>query len=249
LAKFRQFKMNDQRSSTPTVIRRMLWVGIAGLAAFGVAAAIVRAASVAHGGLSFDQIRLLVPERMAAEALQFDQWFAAFPSLTILHVLFGGIFLMIAPLQLSSRIRVRFIGLHRWTGRILVVVALPVGVSALVFIDLFPYGGFAAASAAFVADSIFLVALVRAVVAIRCGDVTRHREWMIRMFSVALGVANIRIVGMILFAITGARVQDTLGISFWTGWLSTFAAAELWIRYTRSRAISAVETSVATVVT
>jgi uncharacterized membrane protein len=234
----REFKMNEQRISRANVIRRTLWSGVALLAAVGIAAAVGRAVSVVNGGLTYDQVRLLVPEKMVAEALQFDRWFAAFPSLTLLHVLFGGVFLILTPLQFSPRIRNRFIPFHRWSGRVLVLVALPVGISALVFIPLFPYGGFAAASAAFIADAFFLIALVSAFVAIRRGDVTRHREWMIRMFSIALGVANIRIVGMILFALIGARVQDTLGISFWTGWLSSLAVAELWIRYARALELS-----------
>jgi uncharacterized membrane protein len=237
--------MNEQRSNTENVIRRSLWCGVALLAAIGIAAAVGRAVSVVNGGLTYQQVRLLMPEKMAAEAMQFDRWFAAFPSLTLVHVLFGGVFLILTPLQLSSRVRNRFLRFHRWSGRVLVVVALPVGISAFVFVALFPYGGFAAASAAFVVDAFFLIALVSGFVAIGRGDVARHREWMIRMFSVALAVANIRIVGMILFVVTGAKVEETLGVSFWTGWLSTLAAAELWIRYTRPRTTAVVEAPVA----
>src|SRR6476619_5202667 len=101
--------MNDQRSSTATVIRGALWSGVAVLTAIGLAAAVVRAVSVMNGGLTYDQIRLLVPNAMADEAVEFDRWFANFPSLTLLHVLFGGIFLIFTPFQFSSRIRNRYI--------------------------------------------------------------------------------------------------------------------------------------------
>ena len=230
--------MNTQRSSTETVLRLALWCGVAMLAALGVAAAIGRAASVASGGLTYDQIQQLLPAEMVREAFEFDGWFAAHPVLTFLHVLLGSIFLILSPFQFSSRLRNRYVRFHRWSGRVLVLVALPVGLSGLVLAALFPYGGPAAASAAFVAGAFFLVALTQAFLAIRRRDVARHREWMIRVFSIGLGIATVRIVGLLLFAITGARFQDMAGFSFWGGWVSTFAAAELWIRHTRPRRVA-----------
>lgn len=227
--------MNDQRSSTETVLRLTLWCGVATLVALGIVAAIGRAVSVAHGGLGYDQIRQLLPEKMVQEAFEFDRWFAEHSILTFLHVILGGIFLTLAPFQFSSRIRGRYVRFHRWSGRMLVLVALLVGLSGLLLAAVFPYGGPVAASAAFVAGGFFLVALIRAVMAIRRGDAARHREWMIRMFSIGLGIATVRVVGLILFAITGARFQDMAGLSFWTGWVSTLVAAELWIRHTRPR--------------
>ena len=99
----------------------------------------------------------------------------------------------------------------------LVLLALLVGLSGLLLAALFPYGGPVAASAAFVAGAVFLVALIRAFITIRRRDVVRHREWMIRMFSIGLGIATVRVVGLLLFAITGARFQDMAGLSFWIG--------------------------------
>jgi uncharacterized membrane protein len=232
--------MSDQRSSTETALRLALWCGVALLAALGVAAAIGRAVSVANGGLTYEQIRQLLPARMVQEGYQFDRWFAAHPVVTFLHVMLGGIFLTLAPFQFSSRIRNRYVRFHRWSGRVLVLVALLVGLSGLLLAALFPYGDPVAASAAFVAGALFLVALIRAFIAIRSRDVARHREWMIRMFSIGLGIATIRVVGLLLFAITGARFQDMAGLSFWLGWVSTFAAAELWIRHTRPRRVPVV---------
>ena len=236
--------MSNQRSSRETVLRLALWTGVALLAALGITAAIGRAVSVAHGGLTYEQIQQLLPAELVREGYQFDRWFAAHPALTFLHVTFGGIFLTLAPYQFSSRIRNRYVRFHRWSGRVLVVVAIPVGLSGLLLAALFPHGGPGAASAAFVAGALFLVALLRACIAIRRRDVARHREWMIRMFSIGLGIATVRVVGLLLFAITGARFQDIAGLSFWVGWVSTLAAAELWIRHTRPRVVPVVGTPI-----
>lgn len=76
-----------------------------------------------------------------------------------------------------------------------------------------------------------------AVVAIRRGQVARHREWMIRAFAVALGISTVRVVGTVFdVALTPAGVPppEVFVLSLWTGWTLTLAAAEAWIRYTRA---------------
>jgi uncharacterized membrane protein len=230
--------MSDRRGSTETVLRLALWCGVAALALLGVAAALGRAASVAGGGLTYDQLGRLFPAELVQEAFEFDRWFATHPAHTFAHVILGGLFLALAPLQFSSRVRERYVRLHRWAGRALVLVALPVGLSGLFLGALFPYGGRAAASAVFVAGALFLLALVRAFVAIRRGDVARHREWMIRMFSIGLGIATVRVVGLLLLVVTRSSFQESAGAVFWLGWVSTFAVAEVWIRYTRPRRVA-----------
>ena len=101
---------------------------------------------------------------------------------------------------------------------------------------LMPFGGAAEAAAIVVFGGILLVSVTLAVVAIRRGDVARHREWMIRAFAVAVGIATVRVVGMGLdVALTPAGVgpADVFVLSLWTGWILTVAGAEAWIRYTR----------------
>ena len=60
---------------------------------------------------------------------------------------------------------------------------------------------------------------------------------MIRAFAVAVGIATVRVVGMVLdVALTPAGVgpADVFVLSLWTGWTVTLAGAEGWIRYTRA---------------
>jgi len=218
--------MIKQRNSSETVLRRGLWWGVGVLAAVGVVSAVGRAVSVASGGLTYEQVAQLMPAQLVGEAFEFDRWFVAHPALTFMHVVPGGVFLALAPLQFSSGVRGRYTRFHRWSGRVLLLVALPVGVSGLVLGALFPYGGPVAAAAVFLAGAAFLFALVRAFGAIRRGDVARHREWMIRMFAIGLAIATVRVVGLIVTATTGAGFQESAGAVFWAGWLSTYAVAE-----------------------
>jgi uncharacterized membrane protein len=163
------------------------------------------------------------------------------PTATLLHVLPAALLVMLAPLQFSRRIRARHIQWHRWSGRVIVAIAIPVGISGLFFGLLMPFAGTVEASAVATFGVLFLFSLIRAVIAIRSGDVARHREWMMRMFSVALGIATVRIAGIVLAVLTRQGPEVWFGHSVWIGFGGTVAMAELWIRYTRPSSRRAVD--------
>ena len=81
-----------------------------------------------------------------------------------------------------------------------------------------------------------MAAVLRAFLAIRMGQVALHREWMIRAFAIALGISTVRLVTPIFLIILspfGVGERELFALSFWSGWLITLGAAELWIRYSR----------------
>jgi uncharacterized membrane protein len=213
--------------------RVVLWSGTALLAAIGISAAFGRAVAIATDVPSNEMFKSMLPAGAAQETDEFGRWFAAYPVLTFLHIIPGAVILTLAPFQFSSGIRRRHIRFHRWSGRVVLLAALAAVLSALLLGAISPFGGLTAASAVAVFGVFFLVALLRAFLAIRRGDVARHREWMIRMLSICLGIATIRIIGLLLVLTTRARPLEVIGLSFWLGWGLTFGAAELWVRYTR----------------
>lgn len=231
----------------------VLWCTVALLAAIGVGAAIGR--SVFRSDLatradpfrqqllhSFHREDPFAPQR-AAELRRFDGRFASHPLLTLLHILPGGVFLILAVFQFSSRIRNRHIRFHRWSGRVLVLAAFVAGLTALYFGLVLPFGGRSEALPIAVFGCLFLIAISRAFIAIRRHQVFRHREWMIRAFAIAIAISTVRVVGAVLdVALTPAGVPpvEIFVLSLWTGWIVTLGAAELWIRYTRPRAGSIV---------
>jgi FtsH-binding integral membrane protein len=219
-------------------VTRLLWGSVALLVAIGVTASVNRARAIATG----DSSNLAVGGALSAAEVRdiaaYDSAFASHPLLTVLHIAPGPIFLVLAPLQFSSRIRTRHLRLHRWSGRVLVLLALVAGVSGLLLVPHFSFTGSAASWAALVFGTLFVVAILRAFVAIRRRDVVRHREWMIRAFSIAIGISVVRIVGGLLVVASRAEPFDILGWSFWIGWLVSFAAGEWWIRRSRFREVA-----------
>ena len=233
-----------------------LWCGVILLVSVGFAGSVVRAVGVLESAVFSDapvpelsrldrgsalfMAMLLGVERGTPAFREIDAQnrrmlgkFNGHPTATLLHVLPAALLVILAPLQFSRRIRSRHIQWHRWSGRVIVAIAIPVGFSGLFFGLLMPFAGTLEASAIAVFGGVFLFSLMRAFIAIRRGDVARHREWMIRMFSVVLGIGTVRIVGILLAVLTRDGPEAWFGYSVWIGFASTVAIAELWIRYTR----------------
>lgn len=175
-------------------------------------------------------------DQWPAELARVDGRFAAHPLLIVMHSVAGGLFLLAAPLQFSARIRRRHLRWHRWSGRVLLVLGVPFVLTGMFFGVLMPYGGPGEVVLIALIGSLFLTAASRAWLAIRRREVARHREWMIRVFALAISISTVRVVAAVLDpALTpaGFHPRTIFVISIWTGWCLTLGVAELWIRRTR----------------
>ncbi len=178
------------RRETPLALTRALRAVAVLLVAIGVGAAIGRGVFPADFVTRAEPVRLWSMAALGrddplalqrpAELARMDGSFAAHPRLTLLHILPGGLFLLLAPLQFSSRIRARYIGLHRWSGRILLPGLLVNVLAGLYFGTVIPYGGPGEAVAIAIFGGVFLFSVSQGYLAIRRRQVARHREWMTR---------------------------------------------------------------------
>jgi len=119
--------------------------------------------------------------------------FLDYPNITLLHVIPGGIYLGLAPLQFLGQIRSRWLGYHRLAGRFLASIGLVVGVSAVFLALVIPSGRWEQVINGFF-GTLFVISLVKGVVYIRAGQIDLHREWMIRAFAIGLGTATMRLL-------------------------------------------------------
>jgi uncharacterized membrane protein len=215
---------------------RFLWSAVGFLVVIGVAAVTRRT------------LVLLWPVQFAGKAspaAALDAGFARHIALTLVHILPGGLFLVLAPLQFMPSIRQKHLQVHRWMGRVLMICGLIVGISALVMSYTMNIGGPNETAATTLFAVVFLYCLIRAYRLIRRKEVARHREWMIRGFGAGLGVATTRpIVGM-FFAFRRLAPHEFFGIAFWLGFTITFLAAEAWVDCTRQHAPSSGDRSLA----
>jgi uncharacterized membrane protein len=214
-------------------VKPALWAGVILLAVLGIWSALFRAAAIVHpGGAAARFERRLVRSLNNDDALidRYDARFAAHPAVSIWHVLPGALFLALAPLQLSRRIRARHLRFHRWSGRLLVFIVIAATLDSFYFGILHPFAGIGEVSAIAVFGALMLVAVLRGFIAIRRGDESRHRRWMIRAVAIALGISTIRVVGALLQMLLPMPPAQMLTVSFWIGWTLTLAAAEVYLR-------------------
>jgi uncharacterized membrane protein len=221
----------------------VLWSAVIFLALIGVAIGVRRTVHlvpiVAHG---YRPPAVSSNPRLAQLAA-LDDLFARHPILTLVHIGPGMLFMILGPLQFSSRIRARHLRWHRWSGRVFVVSGLVIGISALAMSFGMPaIGGVNQAAATTLFGTFFLFALCKAFWHIRRREVALHREWMIRAFSIGLAVASIRPIMGVFFAtspLTGLTPREFFGIAFWIGFVLHLIAAEAWIHTTMPGEIAA----------
>jgi uncharacterized membrane protein len=207
---------------------RFVWIGVIALAVIGVAAATRRALVLFWPGVFSGKY---------PPAAAMDTGFARHMALTLVHIVPGALFLVLALLQFVPSIRAKHLRVHRWLGRILVVSGLVIGISALVMSYTMNIGGANETAATTLFGILFLFCLIKAYRHIRRKEVAQHREWMIRAFGIALGVATTRPIVGIFFAFRKLTPHEFFGIAFWLGFTITFLAAEAWIDYTREHVI------------
>ncbi|MFB9800432.1 DUF2306 domain-containing protein [Streptomonospora salina] len=163
----------------------------------------------------------------------------------VAHIFLGAVALVTACLQVWPRLRVRLPAVHRWSGRIYVLAALPTGIAVLAITPYVQMGpnqqvGNAVAAALWIASTVFGYR------AARRRDFTRHREWMVRSFALAFSIVANRIwlmLSMAVFApevLTGGRpdleaLRQAVGVSAWMSWVVNLIVAELWLGRIRDR--------------
>ena len=174
---------------------------------------------------------LLAPPTAHVNGL--DGFFDAHKSLTLLHILPAALLFVLLPLQFLPRFRTRYPRWHRWSGRAILILGAIAALTAIVMSFTMSIGGATESAATILFALFFLAFLALGYRAIRRHKIAQHREWMLRAFGVALGIATIRPIIGVFFATRRLQPEQFFGIAFWLGFSVTLLAAEIWIRSTR----------------
>ncbi len=164
------------------------------------------------------------------------------PTITLLHVVLGGIFLALAPFQFLSRIRSRWLGYHRLAGRFLASIGLILGAAALFLALVIPFSGRSEQVINGFFGMFFLISLAKGFLNIRAGQIALHREWMIRAFAIGLGIATMRLLFIPALIYVGnpthSQIQTLSIASFTVAFCLHSGFAEYWIRRSRRQGVS-----------
>ncbi|HYO52886.1 DUF2306 domain-containing protein [Archangium sp.] len=179
----------------------------------------------------YDQVMvMLYGNQIATEMIpkQFE-W----PIQNMIHRLGGTLYMVMGVLQFSKTFRARRPRVHRWVGRAFILLSFAAAISGVSMAYTHGMAGTVELVPSVVFGALMILATARAYLYARKREFARHREWMIRSFSIGLGIATIRILYMVGIATTSLTPTQLIGVTFWSGWLVTMAAGEWWIHQTR----------------
>jgi uncharacterized membrane protein len=145
------------------------------------------------------------------------------------HVFGASLALLLGPWQFLPGLRQRRPALHRLIGRIYLGIAVLVGGLAGLYMSFFAFGGIISTLGFASLAVVWLATGALALRAILRGDVTSHRRWMIRNFSLACAAITLR-VGLGLCFAAGLAFEDFYVWLAWVSWIPNALFAEFIIR-------------------
>ncbi len=157
----------------------------------------------------------------SSELLSDAIWNVAFYS----HIILGGFALLIGWLQFNSKLRNRYIKLHRNIGKLYVISVLISGSSGL-YIAYFATGGILSILGFASLGIIWLTTTVLAYLAIRNGDIALHKKLMIYSYAACFGAVTLRIwLPTLIYLLDGFTIAYR--IVAWLAWVPNLIVAYL----------------------
>lgn len=144
------------------------------------------------------------------------------------HLVFAPLAMLLAPVQLSARLRARWPLVHRASGYVSAIAILLGGLSSLGLAATFEGSHWARVGFVLLA----LLWMGFTAIGIRFaigGDYARHRAWMLRGVAMTFAAVTLRLIMPVLIA-SGWSVLETYDVTAWASWVINLAVVEWWLR-------------------
>jgi uncharacterized membrane protein len=166
----------------------------------------------------------LIPEMGSPS---FKSHFETIPWTARLHIVPGGLALIVGAFQFHSGLRRRWTNIHRYTGRAYVILVLTGAVGGLLLAWYAPRSpatrlGFASLAI------IWFYSASMAYFAVRAGNIALHQQWMVRSYALTLAAVTLRIQLGIYQDVMGLSFDESYAIVAWFAWIPNLIIAE-WV--------------------
>lgn len=150
--------------------------------------------------------------------------FARTPLTVLAHMGAAGVALATGAFQVNTRLRNRYLSVHRWTGRVYIVAVLIGGASGFA-LALRSSGGLVAHVGFGLLAIGWLSSTAMAYRRILAGDIERHRRWMLRSYGFAFAAVTLRIYLPLSLA-GGIAFDDAYPVIAWLAWVPNVLVVE-----------------------
>lgn len=134
-----------------------------------------------------------------------------------LHIIFGGIALLIGWVQFSKKLQRRYTALHRWIGKVYMLSVLISGIPGF-YIALHASGGLSPKLGFAIGAVLWVTLTVLGYTSIRNGNVELHKKIMTYNYAGTFGAVTLRLWLPILIMIFGEFVLAYQVVA-WLSWL------------------------------
>lgn len=153
-----------------------------------------------------------------------------------IHIISGGLAILLGPIQFVERIRRLHPRVHRWVGRVYAVSIFASGLCGLhvsMNSAAYPIGDYGFAVLAIV----WMATMIMGLRTIWSGDVSGHRDWMIRNFSLTYAAVMLR-WQLPLFIFSGLTPPGALTVIAYSCWIPNLIFAEWYIGNRKNRKLA-----------
>ncbi len=152
-----------------------------------------------------------------------------------LHIIGGGIALLIGWTQFSRKLRNTYLYIHRAIGKTYVISCTVGGIAAL-YLAFYATGGVISSLGFGSLAVLWLTTTSKAYFAIRNRSIDTHREWMVRSYALTFAAVTLRIWLPLLQFVVHMEFIPAYQLISWLCWVPNLIVAELIVRSQRRTA-------------
>lgn len=134
-----------------------------------------------------------------------------------LHIIFGGIALLIGWIQFSKKFRNKYMNIHRWIGKVYIASVLISGIPGF-YIALHASGGLSPKLGFSIGAVLWVVITYLGYSTIRKGNIEAHKKWMMYSYAGTFGAVTLRIWLPLLMVTLGGFIP-AYKIVAWLSWV------------------------------
>jgi len=145
------------------------------------------------------------------------------------HISGSLLALLLGPFQFLPRLRrARWLGIHRWSGRVYLIGVAVGGLFGL-YVAQLAYGGLPSRLGFSGLALFWLYSALQAYRFIRRGDLQGHKRWMFRNYATTFAAVTLRI-WLPLLQVAGVDFILAYRTVSWLSWLPNLLMIEWWLR-------------------
>lgn len=154
-----------------------------------------------------------------------------------LHIIFGGIALLIGWIQFSKKFRLKYMNIHRWIGKVYIASVLISGIPGF-YIALHASGGLSPKLGFSIGAVLWVIITYLGYTTVRKGNIEAHKKWMMYSYAGTFGAVTLRI-WLPLLMVTMGGFMPAYKIVAWLSWVPNMIVVYFTLKRQHSRVLLA----------